>query len=108
MRQIVTIMPILVFLFGLLAGCLLAVIVGLIGSHRRIGFGWAFLLSVVTTPLIGLIVTLCTPKLETKGRKWGCLGTLIGIVMLVLLVVVVLMLLPDLYEQLQSWFQSLK
>ena len=100
MQQIVTIMPILVFLFGLLAGCLLAVIVGLIGSHRRIGFGWAFLLSVVTTPLIGLIVTLCTPKLETKDRKWGCLGTLI--------VVVVLMLLPDLYEQLQSWFQSLR
>ena len=42
-------MPILVFLFGLLAGCLLAVIVGLIGSHRRIGFGWAFMLSVVTS-----------------------------------------------------------
>ena len=68
MQQIVSIMSILVFLFGLLAGCLLAVIVGLIGSH----------------------------------------GTLIGIVMLVLLIVVVLMLLPDLYEQLQSWFQSLK
>ena len=108
MRQIVTIMSILVFLFGLLAGCLLAVIVGLVGSRRRIGFGWAFLLSVVTSPIIGLIVTLCTPKLETKDRKWGCLGTLIGIAMLVLLIVVVLMLLPDLYEQLQSWFQSLK
>ena len=108
MQQIVAIMSILVFLFGLLAGCLFAVIVGLIGSHRRIGFGWAFLLSVVTSPIIGLIVTLCTPKLETKDRKWGCLGTLIGIVMLVLLVVVVLMLLPELYEQLQSWFQSLK
>ena len=108
MQQIETIMSILVFLFGLLAGCLLAVIVGLIGSRRRIGFGWAFLLSVVTSPIIGLIVTLCTPKLETKDRKWGCLGTLIGIAMLVLLIVVVLMLLPDLYEQLQSWFQSLK
>ena len=108
MQQIETIMSILVFLFGLLAGCLLAVIVGLIGSRRRIGFGWAFLLSVVTSPIIGLIVTLCTPKLETKDRKWGCLGTLIGIAMLVLLIVVVLLLLPDLYEQLQSWFQSLK
>ena len=108
MRQIVKTMSILLLLFGLLGGCLLAVIVGLIGSHRRIGFGWAFLLSVVTSPIIGLIVTLCTPKLETKDRKWGCLGTLIGIVMLVLLVVVVLMLLPDVYEQLQSWIQSLK
>ena len=108
LRQIVTIMSILLFLFGLLAGCLLAVIVGLVGSHRRIGFGWAFLLSVAASPIIGLIVTLCTPKLETRERKWGCLGTLIGIVMLVLLVVVVLMLLPDMYEQLQSWFQSLK
>ena len=101
-------MSLLMLIFGLLAGCLLAVIVGLIGSHRRIGFGWAFLLSVVTSPIIGLIVTLCTPKLETKDRKWGCLGTLIGIVMLVRLVVVVLMLLPDVYEQLQSWIQSLK
>ena len=101
-------MTLLVLLFGLLGGCLFAVIVGLIGSRRRIGFGWAFLLSVVASPIIGLIVTLCTPKLETKDRKWGCLGTLIGIAMLVLLVVVVLLLLPDLYEQLQSWIQSLK
>ena len=104
MQQIVTIMSILLFLFGLLAGCLFAVIVGLIGSHRRIGFGWAFLLSVVTSPIIGLIVTLCTPKLETKERKWGCLGTLIGIVMLVILVVLVFMFLPELYDQFQSWF----
>ena len=101
-------MSILLFLYGLLAGCLFVIIVGLIGSHRRIGFGWAFLLSVAASPIIGLIVTLCTPKLETKERKWGCLGTLIGIMMLVLLIVVVLMLLPGLYEQLQSWIQSLK
>ena len=104
LQQIVTIMSILLFLFGLLAGCLFAVIVGLIGSHRRIGFGWAFLLSVVTSPIIGLIVTLCTPKLETKERKWGCLGTLIGIVMLVVLIVLVFMFLPELYDQLQSLF----
>ena len=96
-------MPVLLLLFGLLAGCLFAVIVGLIGSHRRIGFGWAFLLSVATSPIIGLIVTLCIPKLENTERKWGCLGTLIGIVMLVLLVVLVFMFLPELYDQLQSW-----
>ena len=104
LQQIVPFMPILLFLFGVLAGCLFAVIVGLIGSHRRIGFGWAFLLSVVTSPIIGLIVTLCMPKLETKERKWGCLGTLIGIVMLVLLIVLAFMFLPELYDQLQSLF----
>lgn len=36
-------MSILAVIFGILSGCFLAVLVGIIGSHRRIGFGWAFL-----------------------------------------------------------------
>ena len=41
-------MSILAVIFGILSGCFLAVLVGIIGSHRRIGFGWAFLLLALT------------------------------------------------------------
>ena len=101
-------MSILVLIFGLLGGCLLAVIVGLIGSRRRIGFGWAFLLSACFSPLLGLIVTLCTPKLPNKDRKWGCIGGLIGFIVIAALVVLLLVLMPDLYEQLRAWIESLR
>ena len=46
-------MSVLTLIFGLLSGCFLSVLVGIIGSRRRIGFGWAFLLSVIFTPLVG-------------------------------------------------------
>ena len=106
--QNVKVMSILVLIFGLLGGCLLAVIVGLIGSRRRIGFGWAFLLSACFSPLLGLIVTLCTPKLPNKDRKWGCIGGLIGFIVIAALVVLLLVLMPDLYEQLRAWIESLR
>ena len=106
--QKVIVMSILVLIFGLLGGCLLAVIVGLFGSRRRIGFGWAFLLSVCFSPLIGLIVTLCTPKLPDKDRKWGCIGGLIGFFVIAALVVLLLVLMPELYEQMRTWIESLK
>ena len=51
-------MSILAVIFGILSGCFLAVLVGIIGSHRRIGFGWAFLISLIFTPLVGLIGTV--------------------------------------------------
>ena len=86
----------------------MAVIVGLIGSRRRIGFGWAFLLSACFSPLLGLIVTLCTPKLPNKDRKWGCIGGLIGFIVIAALVVLLLVLMPDLYEQLRAWIESLR
>lgn len=35
----------LTIIFGILGSCLLSVLVGIIGSRRRIGFGWAFLIS---------------------------------------------------------------
>ena len=101
-------MSILVLIFGLLGGCLLAVIVGLIGSRRRIGFGWAFLLSAVFTPLLGLIVTLCTPKLPNRDRKWGCIGGLIGFLVIAALVAVLIYFMPELYEQVRAWIESLK
>ena len=101
-------MSILALIFGLLTDSLLAAIVGIIGSHRRIGFGWSFLISAFFTPLIGLIVTLCFPKLPNRERKWGCLGGLIGFFVAALIVFLVLYFMPELAEQLRQWVDSLK
>ena len=71
-------MSILAVLFGILSGCFLAVLVGIIGSHRRIGFGWAFLISVIFTPLMGLIVGLLTEPLPgADGGKFA--GRVMGL-----------------------------
>lgn len=71
-------------IFGLASGILLDVLVGLLGSRRNIGFGWAFIISVLFTPLIGLIATLISnplpagaePKYGCLGYSFGCLGTI--------------------------------
>lgn len=80
-------------LFGALSGCLLSVLVGVIGSRRRIGFGWAFLISLIFTPLVGLIVALLTDPLPGEDSRWGCIGTLLALLGLVSLVVFLLLLL---------------
>lgn len=80
-------------LFGALSGCLLSVLVGVIGSRRRIGFGWAFLISLIFTPLVGLIVALLTDPLPGEDRRWGCIGTLLALLGLVSLMVFLLLLL---------------
>lgn len=64
-------MSILIVLFGLLSDCLLSVLVGIIGSSRRIGFGLAFLVSLIFTPLVGLIITLLTDPLPYGGQRWA-------------------------------------
>ena len=97
-------MSILIIIIAALAGVLLPALVGLIGSRRRVGFGWAFVISIITTPLIGLIVTLCTPRLEGKQRKWGCLSAFIGLVVIALILVLAFTLMPEWFAQVQSWF----
>lgn len=72
-------MDALLLIFGVISFSLVSVLVGLLGARRRIGFGWAFLISAISTPLIGLIVTLLFDKLPAGERKWGCLGTLLAI-----------------------------
>lgn len=70
----------------LLFGCLLPVLVGYIGSRRRIGFGWAFLLSLVFTPLIGLICCLISEPLPAGSEpRMGCIGGCLSIFGLLLL-----------------------
>lgn len=80
-------------MFGVLSGSLLAVLVGIIGSHRRIGFGWAFLFSLVFTPLVGLIVALLTDPLPGGEQRWGCIGTVVAFLGLLSLVIFLLLLL---------------
>lgn len=82
-----------VVLFGLLSGSLLAVLVGIIGSHRRIGFGWAFLLSLIFTPLVGLIIALLTDPLPGDEQRWGCIGTTVAFLGMLCLIVFLLLLL---------------
>ena len=66
--------------FGFLSGgLLLDVLVGLLGSRRNIGFGWAFILSVLLTPIVGVIITLLSEPLPVGAEsKYGCLGYSFG------------------------------
>ena len=76
--------------FGVISFSLVSVLVGLLGARRKIGFGWSFLISAVTTPLIGLIVTLLFDKLPEGERKWGCLGTLLAILAIVMMTIILI------------------
>ena len=78
-------------IFGLLTGSFLAALVGLLGARRKIGFGWTFFLSVLFTPIVGLIVCLLSDKLPNGERKWGCLGSVLAIITIVLFVFLALM-----------------
>jgi phosphate/sulfate permease len=52
-----------------------AVIVGAIGSNRNIGFFGAFILSIILSPVIGLIITLLSPSKEDIKYKQEVLNT---------------------------------
>ena len=71
----------------------MAVLVGLVGARRRIGFGWTFFFSVLFTPLVGLIIALLSDKLPDGERNWGCLGSILAIITIVLLVFLAMMIL---------------
>ena len=80
-------------LFGLLSESLFAVLVGILGATRKIGFGWSFIISLILTPVVGLICTLISDPLPTGERKWGCIANLILIGAIATLVMFVLALL---------------
>ena len=71
----------------------MTVLVGIIGSSRRIGFGLAFLVSLIFTPLVGLIITLLTDPLPYGGQRWGCVGTFVAILGLLFLCAFLILLL---------------
>lgn len=73
-------MSLFALFFGLMSGCFLSVLVGIVGSKRRIGFGWAFLASLLLTPLVGLLLALISDPLPVgTDRGLGCIGTLFGV-----------------------------
>ena len=72
-----------ILIFSVLLGVGVDALIGLLGSRRNIGFGWAFIISILFTPLIGLIAVLLSeqlpdgaePKYGILGQSFGCLGT---------------------------------
>ena len=69
-----------IIFLAIISGLFLNALVGLLGSRRNIGFGWAFVLSLIFSPLIGLIIVLISDPLpEGSERKLGCLGHTFGI-----------------------------
>lgn len=82
-------MTFIVLVVSLLSGCLLDALVGLVGSRRNIGFGWSFFLSLVLTPLVGLIITLLSDPLPDGGKRWGCLiPTILTIIFIAIVLIV--------------------
>lgn len=78
--------PLFILLAGAVTGSLLSVLVGMVGRKRRIGFGWAFILSLIFTPIVGLIITLISDPLPQGSERWGCVGSclaLFGVIILV-------------------------
>jgi hypothetical protein len=47
----------------------LSIVIGIVGSNRKIGFGGAFFISLILSPLIGLIFTLTSKNLEEEKYK---------------------------------------
>ncbi len=85
---------VLVLIFALLSGCFLAALVGMLGRRRTIGFGWPFVLSLVFTPLVGLIIVLLSEKLPDGQKKGlGCIGGILAFLGFLCLIVFLLMLL---------------
>lgn len=81
-------MALSLLIFGLLTGSLLSILVGIIGSGRSIGFGWTFLISVVFTPIVGLIVALVSDPLPAGEKRWGCIGTFLALIAIAMIVAI--------------------
>lgn len=85
---------VLVLIFALLSGCFLAALVGMLGRRRTIGFGWPFLLSLIFTPLVGLIIVLLSDKLpDGQKQGLGCIGGVLAFLGFLCLIVFLLLLL---------------
>lgn len=41
---------------------IICALIALLGRKRKIGYGWSFVLCLLVSPLIGLIITLCSKK----------------------------------------------
>ena len=78
-----------ILIFAIVLGVGADALIGLIGSRRNIGFGWAFILSAIFTPLIGFILVLLSERLpEGSEPKYGCLGYTFGLLGAILMVLI--------------------
>ncbi len=82
-----------VIIFGALSGSLLCALVGLVGSSRRLGFGWTFVISLLFTPLVGLVAALLSDPLPAGEKRWGCLAPIIALLAMGLVIAVLSMIL---------------
>ena len=41
---------------------IVSALIALLGKDRKIGYGWAFVLCLFLSPIIGLIIILCSKK----------------------------------------------
>lgn len=46
----------------------LAILVGVLGNNKKIGFGWAFFWALLLSPLIGLIIVLVSDNNTKRSR----------------------------------------
>ncbi len=60
---------------GIISWIIFSIIIGIIGSNRKIGFGGAFFLSLLLSPLIGLIFTLVSKSLAAEKFEQELLKT---------------------------------
>lgn len=82
-----------ILIFALLTDCFLAAFVALLGARRNIGFGWSFLISLIFTPIVGLIFVLLSDERPDGERKLGCIGGTLGFLGLICLVTLIFLLL---------------
>lgn len=47
---------------AIIAFIFFSILVGLLGKDRKIGFGWSLVLSLLLSPIIGLIITIFSKK----------------------------------------------
>ncbi len=50
------------FVFWLIISALIA----LLGKNRKIGYGWSFFFCLILSPIIGVIIILCSKKKQTE------------------------------------------
>lgn len=97
----------LILFAGVLTGCFLSVLVGLIGSRRNIGFTWAFIISLILTPFIGLLFTLLSKeRANEKGNKYGCIGSIFGILGLIFLIMFIVLILATSCEEQRETYSN--
>lgn len=53
----------------IIANAIVSALVALLGRNRTLGYGWSFVLCFFISPIIGLIIILCTKKKDRIYRR---------------------------------------